>query len=715
MSDATKKLSIELFQNNKKVTPITITEYIDWIDNSNKYDEILELPPIQRGFVWKPKQIQDLWDSMLRDMPIGCVMLQKFDKNEKILTGDVNRKVIESTKPGYFLMDGQQRSLAMRLGFAKKNIAHHKLWIDFNSNGVNGCLFQFRVTTKTQPFGYSNNGTRLSLHERRNAWEHWVNEYHIKEEDLFEKIKPWKASDKHGEYIFEVNSLWQGVDELEEWKKNHFSNYHNYKVEVKDKINEFYDGLCKLKEQWLALILIPKYTQGEELKDIGHDSLTMLFERISSSGTRLTPEDLLFSMIKQAWPEAHNLVEDIQENVGSLMKPTEYVLTAFRLSALLTEKSKKISDNPRPDAKYFHRHLYDLLGTDEKKGELRKLINKSENSALTSAFRLLLVIVKYRKKLKPGDHGIPKTMFPELGVPLIQIILFWIINNKIDDKGINQSRNEIIRFVLFWKLCSKSVGEQENGSAIVIKKLKDKCEKFPGKCLYDLLTNKNEDGYSVFLSLLDTGKIRTISDPSTLSRPEERAKKYFGEESKLYEKFSRNICLLIWLQREYIATEFGAFNPIAGQDQETVPYDYDHIVPQSNWSSLTGIQNRDNVKNNKKSFEDLWVRRELGNSIGNYRILNASDNRSRGDEPLVDGLLKYEKSKYIHQDEWKKYCFLPDNDEEEVQLWREASPSRESCLIWDDYRVETFQSAVELRVIQLYKSYIENSKLSEWL
>jgi uncharacterized protein with ParB-like and HNH nuclease domain len=35
----------------------------DWCD---QLDQNIEIPKIQRGFVWKPDQIAGLWDSLLR-------------------------------------------------------------------------------------------------------------------------------------------------------------------------------------------------------------------------------------------------------------------------------------------------------------------------------------------------------------------------------------------------------------------------------------------------------------------------------------------------------------------------------------------------------------------------------------------------------------------------------------------------------------------------
>ena len=36
---------------------------------------LVDIPALQRGLVWKPKQVELLWDSLLRGFPIGLFML----------------------------------------------------------------------------------------------------------------------------------------------------------------------------------------------------------------------------------------------------------------------------------------------------------------------------------------------------------------------------------------------------------------------------------------------------------------------------------------------------------------------------------------------------------------------------------------------------------------------------------------------------------------
>ena len=65
------------------VAALPIGVYLNWASSGpGTYQRDLAMPPIQRGFVWKARQIQDLWDSLLRGMPIGAVMVKAFDAGE---------------------------------------------------------------------------------------------------------------------------------------------------------------------------------------------------------------------------------------------------------------------------------------------------------------------------------------------------------------------------------------------------------------------------------------------------------------------------------------------------------------------------------------------------------------------------------------------------------------------------------------------------------
>lgn len=699
----------ELFADEETVAAIRIETYLYWASNPEFTSKVLELPPIQRGFVWKPKQIQDLWDSLLRGMPIGSVLLKEFTVGAQSAALDpINRTVIESQNSGFHLMDGQQRTLSMLLGFRKLEGAKHKLWIDFGEQGKNGSLFQLRVSTESQPFGYNNEGGKFSLHDRREANKSWCGENSEKkgksnfEIFQYESVKPWKPRGNH-EYLFEIHSLWN--EKSDTWISLQMLYGSECDNLIKQRIDSFRRALCKLKKQWLALILIPDIEVQDDLDDPSHDYLTMLFDRISSGGTRLSPDDLLFSMIKQSWPEAHNIVHDLQKqyDIRSLMKPTDFVMTAFRLAAL-ESKDSAIHDLDL-NARTFHKHLKGLLGDSIKPGKLREFIG--QDSCLLRAFKIFISLIEYDGTHNP--KGIPKIMFPYLNLSMIQVVLHWIILNSDYIELLNSSKSKVTRFVLFWLLCDGDSASSVKASKIAIKEITDSPSEFPEVEIYKKITEKNEYDKRVFpaLKYLSYECNKSKLNAERFREQHERAKHFFEEEySSLYITFCAKKILLLWLQRAWIVSKFSvtSFLPVAGQDEDNVPYDFDHLVPQSNWSDLRGVPTNE-VKNNNTIFTNSYHRRAIGNSIGNYRVMCSSENRARQDESLQDGLLKAEE-------EWGFYSFFPNDDV--LEKWKVASPKKEVAANWSDERLLAFQYAVESRTLTLYRCYFDEAGFSEY-
>lgn len=77
------------------VEKYTIEDISKWMLNGAGK---VKLPAIQRGFVWRVDQIENLWDSIFRGYPIGSFLLSETDG-------------------AYELFDGQQRATSIALGF----------------------------------------------------------------------------------------------------------------------------------------------------------------------------------------------------------------------------------------------------------------------------------------------------------------------------------------------------------------------------------------------------------------------------------------------------------------------------------------------------------------------------------------------------------------------------------------------------------------------
>lgn len=103
----------------------------DIIENVNEYDWFL--PAIQREFVWKPDQIEHLFDSIMADFPIGSFLLWKVEKDHKgdwsvyEFISNYDKESPHNKQPNMerpdlinkdvtLVLDGQQRITALLIG-----------------------------------------------------------------------------------------------------------------------------------------------------------------------------------------------------------------------------------------------------------------------------------------------------------------------------------------------------------------------------------------------------------------------------------------------------------------------------------------------------------------------------------------------------------------------------------------------------------------------
>lgn len=720
------------FGNGRQVTGMRLTEYLAWASGSGKCRKKLLLPIIQRGFVWKPWQIADLWDSLLRGMPVGSLMLSTLSKGQMATGLNPNdRKAAQAEASSFALVDGQQRTLAMLLGWREKASQDDPcVWVDLGEKEQAEFPFELRISTRTQPFGFQRHKHgRLTRHDRREARKAYNGEYgsdkDLPDYKLFnnKEVRPWKSSD----LCFPIKDVWAAYREndahgIEQFIERHTAQANISNEPLQGNIKRLSEAFARLGKIEVPLILIPEHISQPPENSAKETSntpapLTLLFERIGRNGASLSQEDLLFSMIKQQWPEAHDLVQDIHKGkVGYLMSATDYVMTAYRLAAA---ENGKIADTPRPNPNDFHRHLGDLIADDADKtkaGSLRKYLG--EESALTTAFDTLYNTLIYKTE---GDIGLPEMMLPHLSKGLIQALLRWFMLNT-DSNVISENRERIIAFVLFWYLCIwknedkaskeafKIVGESHDGG-------------FPATKLYKELTKPDGESTGLALPLIPIDRLNEILifEPSAKLRGNDEifAKNENEEfvatlqERDLYKRF----CwwrkpVLLWLQRAYVYRRFCNTEDKDGfkglTDEDAVPYDYDHLCPQNHWgadwrSIEINIPPELNDKDIRNNFQKN--RADVGNSIGNLHVLESSLNRSFGDDPLE---LK------LASNGWTAADSLLFVDGEHEGLWLKASPDEASpntdakeYQSWNENRLCAFQEAVCRRTLSLYGFYFK--------
>lgn len=712
-----------------------LSDYLAWATN-RQHDTELLLPSIQRGFVWKPKQIVDLWDSLLRGMPIGSLMLSRLSEGQTadtIATQDIKQtKTVSGEAMG--LLDGQQRTLAMLIGWPSGNLTQHCLWIDLAEEGHAGSPFDIRLTTRTQPFGFQRiSHSRLSRHDRREARKQYDELYPGNETEpdfnLFEFLdaehgpRPWKVNGNPKQFI-KIKDLWKAFKETGRSKSAFLDLFKSLGTD--NRLSNLHEAFKRIETLTVPLILIPEHISKsikEAMPDGAPDPLVLLFERIGRNGASLSPEDLLFSMIKQQWPEAQQLVNGIHDKitVRAFMSATDYVMTAFRLAAATqsSEPNAQIADNPRPNPNDFHRHLGRLLGKKEDENKpLRDYL--VEGNSLASAFNDLFNALYYKSE-HAQDIGLPLPMMPHLPRGLIQVLLLWIMLNP-DQETINNNRQKIISFSLFWYL---SVLHEDKASKEAFKIIKEDSSKggFPASKLYNgLIESPSIEEFGLALPLMSDAELEDIlqetnasfeSHDAIFKRDDSNGQHATLKQRELYKRFcwSRKP-ILLWLQRAYVNREFDkkSFDNFAGlTDEDTVPYDYDHLCPQKHWGDDWRNINTIPDKTTPVIKAFLNNRFVVGNCIGNLHVLESSLNRSFGDDALSEKLKSgLESKKWRHQDSLLYHC------EYHEKLWETASPDDENDKkknqVWNEERLQAFQSAVYLRAKGFYRQYYEACK-----
>ena len=172
----------------------------------------------------------------------------------------------------------------------------------------------------------------------------------------------------------------------------------------------------------------------------------------------------------------------------------------------------------------------------------------------------------------------------------------------------------------------------------------------------------------------------------------------FGRICNFCKRWSEQRSILVWLQREYLSTDFNDERPLASRDED-VPFDFDHIYPQSTWYNLRSHRALD-------KFVQGQGHRRVGNSIGNLRVWDSSQNRSDGDAvPRIK--LKLESD--LYGDEAKKLWAKSLIDTDQIEEWGRYRGT------WDRRSVIAFQMCVELRAVRLYRRFFAEPSFNLWI
>lgn len=754
--------------NGSSVRGLSLLSFLDWAHRSHTAMQgtgstradapgepvhqfgLLALPPVQRSAVWRPKQVIDLWDSLFRGLPIGSFYLTPRAAG---LVRDLGGgRIVDDGRPGHDLFDGQQRTRALLLGVCGPDLDGRCLWIDLAPDAKH----RIHLTARSQPFGYDpNTGEKLSQSERVRARRDL--ERKLRSEcRLLVKHRPGEGA--RAAYDHEIFDLLRGgLDPLQRLPRPYRTSPSTFRLDellaawrswlpdgpsglpaleryVTERgfepmnlaLSELDAAFAWLRRVEVALLQVdPNAFIGEEKRV--RESHLMLFDRVGAGGTPLSDDERLYSIFKHHDPRVHNAVLEIHAAVGRVMAPTKIVVTALRLAnALSNDRATgvpnvatfaRIMGDRVSETASFRESLAELIPTD--------VINDPDTARaalLTRAFAVVRDLLEYAPAScptgRPNPNGLPRVGLVELPSDLWQVLLFWAVQGLRGGRqpaDLAPAQDELVRFALFWQLCVTSGDRPSTRAFRVLQENKDPTH-FPGAHLYRLLTGALEqEGCALPLVDADTVRRHLVADPpSPVWRswkerfaPEGAPNGYMDLASTWWRAGNR---MLPWLQRPYVAGAFPHYDPLSDRDED-LPYDVDHLCPKADWgANWLGLSSRvvcDQAA--RDAMGDRSRRWLLGDGIGNKRIIDASQNRSDGDQPLAKKL---------------PALALPSADDKQAQLeisvietgdaalWLASSGSGGS---WDEARLAAFQSAVERRAAQLYERYFRDLNFSVWL
>jgi hypothetical protein len=642
---------------NGNVIPLSLQTIAKWqISPESNGDNIhAEIPAFQRGLVWNPAQIEVLWDSLLRGIPIGAISLIPMEGAERY-----SQTAADGGRKGYFILDGQQRCNAITLGFREFDGADKNpiLWIDLlpskEIQDRSNRRFFFYVTTPARPWGYSisdsngeNKSGNISPGRYREALER------IKFESRDGQIKPvvedlWpveatlpvpfavfrKFVDDGGEARF-FDYISQNEDKLKLHEVGWYQNFREKRnvlstenVELLEKkvstITIAYRNA--LKTPIMALVAPSSLASwpAEQSQNFNADNdnseIAVYFARLNKGGTPPSLEDLNYSILKSINPSLGKIENYKSYASGMPMHPSRMAHIAMLAYKSKMSKDMKIARNvTRRDAYSLGRDNAFVNFVCGANGEM-SLLEKS-----------LMQIDRWLLKSNDFEEGLLPMMRTAIARRNVNLFLFLVLlAEHVNSATLKLKQNQIVALVTMLAWFGDDNRLDYNDLYCTLRGSGD---------LDVEMTVKEWLFWQIEYGALHIPPPMSVMD--NLIKSVSVAKGSSGNMDKVHQAWNpvsyENALNQLWYWngetgrsivlyacREYMEKTFGNYDPASVVwNEDARPWDYDHIIP-SKW--LISGQGR-----RQGDWHELVC--EFLNSIGNIAPIPFSLNRSKQDAP----------------------------------------------------------------------------------
>ena len=592
-------------------------------------ERVIKIPALQRRLVWKPRQVELLWDSILRGFPIGSFTLSESDSSDRGYTKDSSK---DNT---LYLIDGLQRFNSIGIGYddpvwSKESTEEPTtvLWIDIaNEYETNSSRkFWIRATTKYHPWGYENNDNcnTLSASDRREAMEC----FGFEGKKIYEEFISLKDTWPHKAKLPIPLHLFLRLDvttddnilakkdfsdriivEIEEkapdeWKKK-FWGEENKKTS-RNIIEELYDVFNEVRDYSISGTILRNEVINKDAKEGNLNNekstdLEVLFNRLGTGGSQITQSELMYSAITAYWGAIKSKNEDLAKEY---MPPENLVILAFRLALTHEDANTNLASTPSIP-------------------KIRKLKNDKEfkNILIKLYEERLFEILKKVDDMISGDDVDKTPTILKLDIyknhQELMLLLMYIADKNLD------LENNFVRALAFYITWFGLKGKENKIILLVFQHIKiansDNAKDSILKALFECVYNEH---------------IMRIPNLNNLNVGE----KLTDQEENVLNHLKYNHNFLFFAQRSYLNNTFKNYKPVTSFDWQdhNRPWDIDHIVPQS-WI---------NARGGKYKAECM----DYLNSVGNLAPIPFEENRAKNADANWDYYNNNSDKLYFAQD-----------------------------------------------------------------
>lgn len=579
---------------------------------NEKDNSLLSLPNLQRGAVWKPLQIELLWDSLLRNFPIGTLIVLSDS--------------LDCDKPKGEILDGQQRIRAIISGFNKVNKDSDSIvWVDLNPANLQDREYAIRVTNRAHPWGYDLIGRVFEANRRNNAIRR------AGEEPGSDKSK-WNILNfgPEGESVIPVPLLFfldadcndsiryiiNRCEQLGEiapvWKKKYLD---KVKSLPDNQFNKYLDAIktLRLNEYKIPSIVIDSKCD-----------LDLLFSRIGIQGTQITDKELAYALMKSYWDQDGFGPTNELRSQG-IASEEDFAQIIFRLFS----STKTLRGNIDHD--FVRKLRYNPNSEDELSAIRESILKAYDNNGIQIA-EMTEKVAKWLLTCYDSNEAYHQLVISDIArrKPSLYILLLRLC--IIQEEGRLELSPRYIQALAFYlHICLWDDRTINYIYAFVCEKEGPITERIVSERLSDFITFSCEWAMPVVNSFIDFPALR--EDALDIRWTYER---YSGQRGfSLFKRLfaygnSESAFVLQLAERRYFHKRYEEYNPCRKDLWEDLnrPWDHDHIVPQD-W-----IGEKD-----WSPFLKQWI-----NSIGNIADIPFELNRAKQ-----------------NQDDWSYYYSFADD------------------------------------------------------